>query len=288
MQTERTRPRGEAFRKGVSALKGAGITSPALDASILLGYVTGQSPGAVLLERDRTLTAEEQDRFETLIKRRSNHETVSRLLGSREFFSLSFRTSPHVLDPRPETEHLVQGALMFVRRLAGRPKILDVGTGSGVLAVTLALLDPRVFVVATDICPKALEVARANACDHGVSERIRFVRTDVVSGFSPEARFDLLVSNPPYIAAGEFPFLPPEVRLGDPYPALVAGPEGTEFFGPLADAAASLLRPGGEILVEVGAGQSLTVEDLFRNRGIRGVTTLQDLAGIGRVVRGEK
>ncbi len=288
MQIHRMRLRVEAFRKGVSALRGAGINSAALDASILLGHVTGQSPGAAILTKDLALTAEELDRFENLIKRRCNRETVSRLVGTKEFFSLSFRTSPDVLDPRPETEVLVQGAKDFLRGLAGGPKILDVGTGSGVIAVTLALADPRVFVVATDICPKALKIAMANAGDHGVSGRTHFVRTDVVSGFSPAGQFDLLVSNPPYIAAEEFPFLPPEVRLGDPYRALVAGPEGTEFFKPLAEAAGSMLRPGGSIMVEVGAGQSPGVENLFRSCGIRKVSTLKDLAGIGRVVKGER
>ena len=182
----------------------------------------------------------------------------------------------------------MEKALEFLRRADGRPRVLEVGTGSGAIAVTLALHDPRVLVVATDICPKALEVARTNARGHGVDGRIRFVRTDIAAGLLPLARFDLLVSNPPYIAAGDFDALPPEVRLGDPYPALVAGREGTEFFGPLADAAARLLRAGGGVMVEVGAGQGPLVESLFRERGIRDVSTLPDLSGTGRVVRGTR
>lgn len=288
MLTERRPGVSEAFKKGVAALKGAGIGSPALDASILLGHVTGRGPGEVLLDRGRCLTAEEEARFEELIERRCGRETVSRLLGSKEFYSLVFRTGPDVLDPRPETELLVEKALEFLRKARAPRKVLEVGTGSGAVAVTIALLDPAASVVATDICPKALEVAGANARDHGVRGRVRLVRADMVSGFFPGAGFDLVVSNPPYIAEGQFPALPAEVRLGDPYRALVAGPEGTEFYGPLANGAAGLLRPGGMILVEVGAGQSGRVEGLFRERGFRDVGTFQDLAGMGRVVKGEK
>ena len=280
--------RAEAFRKGVSILKGAGIANPALDTSVLLGHITGEAPGTVLLERNKVLTNDESARFAALIERRCNREVVSRLVGTKEFFSRAFRTSQNVLDPRPETEILVDEALDCVRRLPGHPKVLDVGTGSGVIAVTLSIEDPRVSVVATDICFNALKLALANARDHGVSDRICFIKADLAQCFAETACFDLLVSNPPYVSRGEYPALPTEVRIGDPVSALVAGPEGTEFFEPLVRWAGILLRPGGALLVEVGAGQSLFVEEIFRNGGFKEVATLPDLAGIGRVVKGKR
>lgn len=288
MRTEEGNDRARIFREGVLALKEAGIPSPTLDASLLLGHITGEAPERVLLERKKDLTVQEQESFASLIERRCNRETVSRLVGIKEFFSLDFGTGPDVLDPRPETELLVEEALGSLSRMGGNPKVLDVGTGSGVIAVALAILDPRITVVATDICPKALALARTNARRHGVTERVRFVRTDLLSAFSTVPRFDLLVSNPPYIAEGEFPSLPPEVRLGDPRRALVAGPEGIEFYGPLARAAVEFLYPGGEILVEVGAGQHPLVEDIFSACGIREIATIPDLSGTGRVVRGKR
>ncbi|MBN2720424.1 MAG: peptide chain release factor N(5)-glutamine methyltransferase [Proteobacteria bacterium] len=288
MRTDEGNDRARIFREGVRALKEAGIPSPALDASLLLGHITGEAPGGVLLERDKSLTLKERECFVSLIERRCNRETVSRLVGEKEFFSLSFATGPDVLDPRPETELLVEEALGFLRRLSGNPRVLDLGTGSGVIAVALAVLDPRITVVATDICPKALAFAGTNALRHGVRERVRFVRADLLSAFSARARFDLLVSNPPYVTEREFPSLPPEVRLGDPRRALVAGPEGIEFYGPLARAAVEFLNPGGEILVEVGAGQHPLVQDIFSGCGIREIAAIPDLSGIKRVVRGKR
>lgn len=288
METMKDLDRAEAFRKGVLILKGAGIPNPALDVSVLLGHTTGDAPDRVLLERNRVLTIGESARFAALIERRCERETVSRLVGTKEFFSRAFRTSPDVLDPRPETEILVERALDSLGRMTGCPRVLDVGTGSGIIAVTLSLVDPRISAVATDISSVALKLAHANTRDHGVSNRVRFVRTDLAGCFSETVRFDLLVSNPPYIPRGEYPALPDEVRLGDPMSALVPGPEGTEFFEPLAMAAGKLLRPGGVLLVETGAGQGAFVEKTFRKSGLTDVTTFPDLAGIGRVVRGQK
>jgi release factor glutamine methyltransferase len=277
-----------AFRRGVFILKGAGITNPALDVSILLGHVTGEPPESVLLEREKPLSRDEAGRFATLIERRRGQETVSRLVGKREFFSRVFRTGPVVLDPRPETEILVERALDRLGRLAGRPRVLDVGTGSGIIAVTLCAENPRVSVVATDISLEALKLAAVNARAHGVPERVHFVRGDLANCFSEASGFDLLVSNPPYVTRDEYDSLPAEVRLGDPVNALVAGPEGTEFFTPLALSAGRLLRTGGAILVEVGAGQAPLVEDIFRRSGLNDVETFPDLAGIDRVVTGTR
>jgi release factor glutamine methyltransferase len=174
MMSARGAERGEAFRRSVSLLGEAGIGNPALDASVLLGYVTGEEPATALMERSKVLTADEAALYETLIERRCRRETVSRLTGQKEFYSRVFHTTPDVLDPRPETEILVEKALHHLKDLTGKPKVLDIGTGSGVIAVTLAAENRNAVVTATDISPAALKTAAANSARHGVSDRVRF------------------------------------------------------------------------------------------------------------------
>lgn len=286
MDAEKRIDRGEAFRRGIAFLKRAGVSNPAMDASILLGHITGETSATVLLERNMALTTRETALFQNLIERRCRHEMLSRLIGEKEFFSRAFRTTSDVLDPRPETEILVEKAIDCLKKLSGQPWILDVGTGSGVIAVTLAAENPRVHVVATDISAEALKLALVNAQNHRVSGRIRFVRTDLALCIKDGRCFDQIVSNPPYISKTEYPKLPVEVIKGDPVESLVAGPEGTEFYPALAELAGRLLKPGGHLIVEVGLGQSSFVKDLFLEKGLDCVEIFPDLAGVPRVVKG--
>ena len=288
MKAESSLHRGKAFQTGVALLERAGISNPALDASVLLGHTIGKTAATILMERNATLTAEEAALFQDLIERRCRRETLSRLIGKKEFYSRSFRTTRDVLDPRPETEILVERSLESFGSFCGSPKVLDVGTGSGAIAVTLAAESPGSFVVATDISMAALGIALGNAEDHGVLDRIRFIATDLASSLVETARFDVIVSNPPYVSRTEYPTLPLEVLQGDPVEALVAGPEGTEFYPVLAELACKLLNPGGHLLVEVGCGQSPFVESLFKSKGFENVEAFPDLAGIARVVRGTR
>ncbi|UCG39293.1 MAG: peptide chain release factor N(5)-glutamine methyltransferase [bacterium] len=278
--------RREAFRRGVMQLRRAGIPNPALDASVLLGHVTGQAAAPALVEGERPLEGPEEARYAELIARRGRREALSRLVGSREFYSRPFLVTPDVLDPRPETETLVEKALEFLRKDTGLTRILDVGTGSGVIAVTLAAEAPEARVTATDVCPRALWVARANAVTHGVEGRIRLVCMDLASAFRDVPSYDLIVANPPYIAEHEFRDLPEEVRQGDPRAALIAGPAGLEFYPALAALAGRLLRPGGALMVEVGAGQGRDVAGIFGRSGFERVGITADLAGTDRVVHG--
>lgn len=278
--------REQAFRAGVLALKGAGIESPALDAAILLGHATGEAGAGALLSRGEPLSTQQAARFEGFIHKRCQRETVSRILGNREFYSLVFEVNSHVLDPRPETEILVGEALEWLAASTGPFRVMDVGTGSGVIAVTVAARQPDARIVATDISGEALKVAGRNAVAHHVSDRVDLVLTDLASGLDAGPAFDLLLSNPPYIAEGEFEGLDEDVRAGDPVKALVAGPEGTEYYFPLAELAVKILRPGGKIMVEVGAGQAKEVSSIFEKSGLVQVGTVKDLSGIDRVVTG--
>jgi release factor glutamine methyltransferase len=280
--------RGEAFRRGVSLLGKAGIANPALDASVLLAYVTGEDAATALIERSKALTVGEASLYEALIERRCRRETISRLTGQKEFYSRNFHTNADVLDPRPETEILVEKALHYLEDLSRSPRVLDIGTGSGAIAVTLASENRCAIITATDISTPALRTASANSARHGVSDRIQFVQMDLAAGLADAECFDLVVSNPPYVSQAEYLTLEPEVLKCDPAIALVGGPEGTEFYPALAEAAKRLLKPGGHLLVEVGLGQGARVENFFRVSGFGKVRMYKDLAGIPRVVEGTK
>lgn len=278
--------REQAFRAGVTALKGAGVESPALDAAILLGHATGESGPQALLSRKTPLSIQQVSSYEEFIQKRCQRETVSRIIGSREFYSRPFEVTSHVLDPRPETEILVGEAVKWLASTKGPVRIMDVGTGSGAIAVTVATELPEARVVATDISCEALKVAARNAETHSVGERIEFIQEDLTTDIVARPAFDLLLSNPPYIARGEFEELHEDVRAGDPVEALVAGPEGTEFYPLLAELATKVLRPGGRIMVEVGVGQAEKVFNIFREAGLVQIGTFRDLGGINRVVTG--
>jgi len=280
--------KGSLFRDAVTALREAGVDSPALDASVLLGYVTDDPSPASLRDSDARLTPAQAQLYVSLIKKRCLRIPVSRLMGRREFFSRDFEINSDVLDPRPDTETLVEEAVLFLRAVEGIPEVLDVGTGSGAVALTLACEDPRVRVTATDISLRALAVAIGNARRHAVLDRLRFVGADLTQGLRVTEVFDLIVSNPPYISREQYGSLQEEVRNGDPELALLSGREGTEFYEPLASGAIKILKPGGSLMVEVGAGQDQAVSETLENAGFQDVQVVNDLAGIGRVVKGRK
>ncbi len=278
--------RQDAFRWGARAMTQAGVPEPARDATVLMGHVTGEEPCMVLLDRDLFLGTDEALRFKGLVGRRCFREPLSQLLGSREFRSLEFKISRDVLTPRPETETLLDLAEEYLKELKTNALVADVGTGPGTIAVSLAVFVPSCRVVGVDISHEALRVAAFNARRHGVEKRVRFARMDLTSGLKQDARFDLVVSNPPYIRDDEYGSLPPEVRNGDPRCALVAGPEGTEFYEPVAIGAGNLLKPGGMLMVEVGKGMEDRVSRIVKRCGYSAIEVTPDLAGINRVVTG--
>jgi release factor glutamine methyltransferase len=199
-----------------------------------------------------------------------------------EFFSLDFEVTPAVLIPRPETETLVEAALAFLASRK-RARVLDIGTGSGAIAIAIVANAPEARMVATDISNAALEVARRNAIRHRCDARIDFVAGDLFP--DSHSRFDLIVSNPPYIADADFHALAPEIRIYEPRQALVGGGDGLEFYRCIAAGCRSQLVREGAVIMEIGAGQAQTVKALFRSAGFSKIDSIRDLARIERVIR---
>jgi release factor glutamine methyltransferase len=237
---------------------------------------------ALLTHPERRLSVEESEQFDRLVERRLASEPMQYLTGEQEFFGLRFEVSPAVLIPRPETEHLVEALLERFER-EEEVRIVDVGTGSGAIAVALAHALPHSRVTAVDLFPAALEVARHNAQRHGVIHRLTLVPSDLLAAVD-SADFDAVVANPPYIAAREV--LEPQVANYEPHSALYAGPTGLEIYERLIPQAARVLRPGGWLMLEIGYGQSPALRSLMV--GWAGVTLVNDLQGIPRVVLGQK
>jgi release factor glutamine methyltransferase len=267
---------------GARARLAATSQHPRRDAELLLEHVLGCDQTALLTHPERVLSVEESEQFECLVERRLASEPMQYLTGEQEFFGLRFEVSPAVLIPRPETEHLVEAVLQrFGREQAVR--IVDVGTGSGAIAVALAHALPHSRVTAVDLFPAALEVARRNAQRHGVIHRFTLLTSDLLAGVD-SADFDAVIANPPYIAAGEL--LEPQVANYEPHSALYAGRTGLEIYERLIPQAARVLKPGGWLLLEIGYGQSAAVRNLMG--GWADVTLVNDLQGIPRVILGQK
>jgi release factor glutamine methyltransferase len=253
------------------------------EAALLLGHVLGLSEAQVLARGEREVSPEHETRFRDLLARRLAGEPVAYLFGEREFYGRAFEVDPRVLIPRPETEHLIEEALAWVGR-KGLPKwILDVGTGSGILPVTLALEIPGTRAVATDLSPGALAVAAGNAQRHGVSDRVHLLGSDLAAALRL-ARFDLVVSNPPYIDPVEAPTLSPEVRDFEPHLALFSPGTGDSTLARLFAACAAELRPGVPLLVEIGDGQLEAARGHAEATGLELVGVREDYAYIPRTL----
>lgn len=265
-----------------------GSDSPRLDAEVLLAHVRGCQRILLYATFDEVVPDDQRGRFRELVKRRAAGEPVAYLVGSREFFSLPFAVSPAVLVPRPETEGLVVRGIDLVKS-APAPRIVDVGTGSGAIAVALAKQLPRATVAATDVSAAALEVARGNAARHGVAERIAFVESDLLGAASLAGPWSLIVSNPPYVREDEFANLPRDVRDYEPRTALVAGPRGVEVIERLAAEATERLEPGGWLLIEAGPAVAEAVEAILAGTsGLIPEPTIKDLAGLPRVFQARR
>jgi len=272
-------------RRAASFLERHGAATPRLDAEVLLAHVLATDRVGVYLRFDQPLGTAEVDAYRSLVRRRAAREPVAYLTGRREFWSRELAVTPDVLVPRPETELLIERALAAVP-VGDRPvRILDLGTGSGALAVTLASERPAASVVALDVSTGAAAIARRNAQSAGVGDRVLVAVGDWAAPLAPAARFDLIVSNPPYVPTAALDDLAPEVRR-EPAIALDGGADGLAAYRCLVPAAAVLLAPAACLLVEVGAGQAPAVAALFAQCGLAGVVCYADLAGVDRVVAG--
>nr|WP_211106337.1 peptide chain release factor N(5)-glutamine methyltransferase [Nitrospirillum iridis] len=265
-------------------LAAAGCASPRLDVRLLAEQALGWSRTALLLDGDREVPAEARATLDRLLDRRAAREPVSRILGKREFWSLEFQLAPDTLDPRPDTETLVEAAL---RHLPGgdRPRrLLDLGTGSGCILLALLSELPGAWGLGVDIAPGAARAAAANAGRLGYAGRSAWMVGGWADALAMDGRFDAVVSNPPYIPAADIAGLEPEVRTFDPRRALDGGPDGLDPYRLLAGSAAGLLRSDGIIAVEHGMGQGADVAALFQAAGLVVLERVDDLAGHDRVV----
>lgn len=252
------------------------------DAEVLLMHLIHRDRAFLIAHPLEVLSAEGAVRYYALIDRRVAGEPIQYITGEVEFYGLPFRVSREVLIPRPETEHLVEKALSVAAQFE-RPRMVDIGTGSGAISVALAHKLPGAQVTAIDLSIAALEIARGNAEQNGVAERIRFLHGDLLTPVAAE-QFEIVASNPPYVSTGDRATLSVEVRDYEPSLALFAGDDGLEIYRRLIPGAQAVLVSGGFIILEVGCSQADAVAGLLTDCGFRHIEFTADLQGIDRVV----
>jgi release factor glutamine methyltransferase len=268
-------------------LQSAGIPSARLEAGLLLGHLLGLSRAQIVARLFEPLTPEQISRYQDLIAHRAARVPLAYLRGYQEFYGITFEVSSAVLIPRPETELLVEFGIQQVRVVAfdhrHTPVLADVGTGSGCIAVAVAANVPESHVLALDLSSAALSVARRNVAAAGVNDRVRLVRSNLLSAVAPRS-LDIVLSNPPYIPSVEIESLQPEVRDYEPRTALDGGATGLEIHRELMKQARLALRPGGWIAIEVAMGQAAYVAGILAENGFNSIGIQRDLAGIERMV----
>ena len=257
-----------------TALIKADVTTPSLDARLLMQHILQVEHADLIANENRQLTDDQANTFQTYLTRRLAGEPVSRILGIREFYGRDFKTSPAVLDPRPDTETLITLCLEYLPPDLEQT-ILDLGTGSGILAITLLAERPHKRAVAADLSPAALAIASDNAKRWGVSRRISFTQSNWFENI--EGTYDLIVSNPPYIPARDIPNLEIEVRNHDPHLALDGGKDGLDPYRAIAAQAAQFLVPNGIVAVEIGAGQAEDIISIFKTQNFKCLASHRDL-----------
>lgn len=272
----------QALIWATNRLREKGIDEPRLDAEVLLSYLLGMDRAKLYLNREAVLSDEQIGRFRNLVERRGLREPVAYLTGTKEFMSLDFKVNSSVLIPRPDTEILVEEILAIKPAL-----MVDVGTGSGAIAISAAYYLPETRVFATDISPEALNLARENAINLGVSDRIEFVQGNLLTPFinRPNFRVDLIAANLPYIPGEVLKELPDEVRKYEPALALDGGCEGLDLYKSLIGQVPRVLKSGGRLLMEIGYDQSgLLADFLTQIPCFSGIRVIKDLSGRDRVV----
>jgi release factor glutamine methyltransferase len=268
-----------------------GVESARLDAEVLLAHALHCRRLDLYLEFDKVLEKDELDSYRELVDARGKRQPVAQLLGCKEFYSRNFILDDKVLVPRPETELLVDEVLAFFKKTGSDLSIVDIGTGSGIIAITLVLENPACKVLATDISDQALSIAKENAvCLCPDCERLTFIEGDLLDPLLDQGLvFDVIVSNPPYLTELEMQQAEPEVAQCEPRSALCGGADGLDYYRRLADGAAEILVAQGRIFLEIGAGQAEDVGALFENTGHFKVTAVRkDYANLDRIVIAEK
>jgi release factor glutamine methyltransferase len=270
------------LRWATDDFRARGIENPRLDAEVLLAHATGKTRTELVIELLRELTPTELGAFRELVKRRRQREPVAYLLGKREFWGRPFRVDARVLVPRPDTETLVTVALERSAHVSLSARVLDLCTGSGCVAITLARERPTTTVLATDASADALVVAQENALRLG-AYNVAFRQADLFTGV--DGTFDVVTANPPYIASGDIAGLQPDIAKFEPHLALDGGADGLEFYRRIAAGAVDRLAPGGVLAVEVGDGQAAAVADLFATATKGALVDVQRTRDYGRIER---
>ena len=273
----------ELYSLGKENLRQNSIEYPALEAYLLLSEseaVSGLSD--IYTHPEKEVDQKTYKKFQDLVERRLKREPISYITGEKEFYSRSYKVNSGVLIPRPETELLVDEALLLANQIAS-PSILDIGTGSGCISVTLAYMCNNAKIVATDISQKALKVAKENIFKHGKQDKISLAGGDLITFFKDRS-FDIVISNPPYISESEIKKLEPDVKDHEPIIALRAGEDGLEYIKRIISDSRRVLKEEGWCVLEVGQGQAEKVINLFKEYGFIAVSTKKDLNGIDRVI----
>jgi release factor glutamine methyltransferase len=276
----------KAWQSAKQRLEAAGIAGPVIDARLLVEAAAEATRADIVTDPQRVLTAAQEETLGDYLARRERREPVSHILGRKGFWKIMLNVTPDVLTPRPDTETVVEYVLRDFPEHAPW-SILDLGVGSGAIILSILAERPAARGLGLDVSEEALAVARDNAAHLGLAGRLALLRGDWTQGLA-EAQFDLVVSNPPYIANDVIDTLEPEVRDHEPRIALEGGPDGLMHYRSLAPEILRVLKPGGRFAVEIGYDQKEAVEALFREAGAAGVTTIRDLSDRDRVVAGTK
>ncbi len=276
----------KAWQSAKQRLEAAGLSGPVIDARLLVEAAADATRADIVGDPHRVLTADQETTLSDYLARRERREPVSHILGRKGFWKIMLNVTPDVLTPRPDTETVVEYVLRDFPEHAAW-SILDLGVGSGAIILSILAERPAARGLGVDVSAEAVAVARDNAAHLGLANRLALLRGDWTAGLA-EASFDLVVSNPPYIASDVIETLEPEVRDHEPRIALEGGPDGLMHYRLLAPEILRVLKPGGRFAVEIGYDQKEAVEALFRGAGASGVTTVLDLANRDRVVAGMK
>lgn len=289
MSSEDRMQLGQIFALMRDAFVAAGLESPALDARLLTEHATQTTRIDLISRPDQIIDAQKVELWQSMLERRLSGEPVHRIIGSREFWGLEFQLSKDTLEPRPDTEALIELVLPFLQKKADEKQVVDVldmGTGTGIIAITLLHQCAKARCVAVDIAQDALQTARINAENAGVSSRFAALHSDWFANVS--GRYDVITSNPPYIPHHEIAALSREVQDYDPIAALDGGTDGLDFYRALAQHGSKHLYDDGVIAIEIGAGQSSDVEALFKQRNFKLVQSSKDLGGHERAMLFQK
>lgn len=274
-----------AYDEAVTHLSRSGSPTPDLDATLLVEHTTGMTALDRITDPDRPLNPRQHNALQNAVARRMSHEPVHRIIGWREFYGLPLSLDAHTLVPRPDTETLVDLVLPFAHDRVAKTdtcRVLDLGTGSGAIALAILNEVPKATAVGTDVAPEALRIAEQNAQSLGLSGRFSTLRSNWLSDV--KGQFDLIVSNPPYIPTATIPTLDPDVRDHDPMAALDGGSDGLNAYGIIAARTLPHLADNGRIGVEIGKGQRAGVAGLFAAAGLQVVASAHDLSGLERAI----